>query len=149
MKTSLVIGSPVPFFPGCAVVNSAILVITEISVAAGRRAMNCNTCGEGAAFCIDGIIPEVNVRQAAACKGMIPNAFCCGRHIYHLSVAAGEGICHNGNHLFAVNISGNVIYAIGGLLGNARNDNVAAAVGILSVIIVPFPGGTIGICHSG
>jgi len=109
--------------------------------------MNCNTCGEGSAFCIDGITPEVNVRQAAACKGMIPNTFCCGRHIYHLRVTAGEGICHNGDHLFAVNISGNVIYAIGGLLGNARNDNVAAAVLIVCIVLVPRPGKPIGIYH--
>ena len=109
--------------------------------------MNCNTCGEGAAFCIDGITPEVNVRQAAACKGMIPNAFCCGRNIDDFSVASGESVCHNGDHLFAVDISRYVIYAIGGLTGNPGNHNIAATVGILSVIIVPFPGGTIGIYH--
>ena len=65
--------SPVPFCPGCAVVRSTVLIIAEIPVAAGCRTMNGNTAGEGKAFCVDGIAPEVDIRQTASGKGIIIN----------------------------------------------------------------------------
>ena len=109
--------------------------------------MNCNTCGEGAAFCIEGIAPEVNVRQAAASKGVIPNRLNCSGNIYDFGVAAGKGICYNGDHLFAINIRRNVICTIRRGLGNARNHNVVSGVLILGVKIVACPGSAVGIYH--
>ena len=111
--------------------------------------MNGKVSGKSLAFCVDRTAPEINISKATPDKGIIPNGLYCGRNIDDFSVASGESVCHNGDHLFAVDISRYVIYAIGGLTGNPGNHNIAAAVGILSVIIVPFPGGTIGICHSG